>query len=81
MNRLYDFTEEYMQAFDAIQIDEESGEVLGLEELETLNAQLEDKLEAVAQFLLEHETMDAAQFRLVYEDPAALSATEEPQQC
>ncbi len=40
-----------------------------------------DKLEAVAQFLLEHETMDAAQFRLVYEDPAALSATEEPQQC
>ena len=32
-----------------------------------------DKLELVAQFLLEHETMDAQQFRLVYEDPAALS--------
>ena len=31
-----------------------------------------DKLETVAQFLLEHETMDAAQFRLVYDDPAAL---------
>ena len=29
-----------------------------------------DKLEAVAQFLLEHETMDAAQFRLVYEGSA-----------
>lgn len=31
-----------------------------------------DKLELVAQFLLKHETMDADQFRLVYEDPAAL---------
>jgi len=33
-----------------------------------------DKLELVAQFLLKHETMDAAQFQLVYDDPAALSA-------
>ncbi len=33
-----------------------------------------DKLELVAQFLLEHETMDAAQFQLVYDDPAALKA-------
>ena len=57
MNRLYDFTEEYMQAFDAIQIDEESGEVLGLEELETLNAQLEDKLEAVACYIKELERL------------------------
>ncbi|MDE6840969.1 MAG: ATP-dependent zinc metalloprotease FtsH [Oscillospiraceae bacterium] len=31
-----------------------------------------DKLELVARFLLEHETMDADQFRLVYDDPAAL---------
>ena len=57
MTRLYDFTEEYMQAFDAIQIDEESGEVLGLEELETLNAQLEDKLEAVACYIKELERL------------------------
>ena len=33
-----------------------------------------DKLELVAQFLLKHETMDADQFRLVYEDPAALES-------
>ena len=32
-----------------------------------------DKLEIVAQYLLEHETMDAAQFQRVYEDPAALA--------
>ncbi len=32
-----------------------------------------DKLEAVAGFLLEHETMDARQFQLVYDDPAALA--------
>ena len=31
-----------------------------------------DKLELVAQFLLKNETMDAQQFRLVYDDPAAL---------
>ena len=35
-----------------------------------------DKLELVARFLLEHETMDAAQFQLVYDDPAALEARE-----
>ena len=33
-----------------------------------------DKLELVARFLLEHETMNAAQFQLVYDDPAALAA-------
>ena len=33
-----------------------------------------DKLETVAQFLLEHETMDAGQFQMVYDDPAALKA-------
>lgn len=57
MNSLYDFTEEYLQAFEAIQVDEESGEVLGLEELETLNAQLEDKLEAVACYIKELERL------------------------
>ena len=31
-----------------------------------------DKLELVANYLLKHETMDAEQFRLVYDDPAAL---------
>ena len=36
-----------------------------------------DKLELVAQFLLEHETMDARQFQLVYDDPAALKAAAE----
>ena len=35
-----------------------------------------DKLEIVAQYLLKHESMDAAQFQLVYDDPAALDAGE-----
>ena len=39
-----------------------------------------DKLEIVAQFLLEHETMDARQFQQVYDDPAALNAPEETQE-
>ena len=33
-----------------------------------------DKLELVAQFLLKNETMDARQFQLVYDDPAALDS-------
>ena len=36
-----------------------------------------DKLEAVARFLLENETMNAEQFRLVYDDPAALAGVTE----
>jgi len=35
-----------------------------------------DKLEIVAQFLLKHETMNAQQFQLVYDDPAALDTNE-----
>ncbi len=39
-----------------------------------------DKLELVARFLLEHETMDAGQFQQVYDDPAALQSAEEMQE-
>ena len=38
-----------------------------------------DKLETVARFLLEHETMDAGQFQAVYDDPEALDAPERPE--
>ena len=36
-----------------------------------------DKLETVARFLLDHETMNAEQFQLVYDDPAALAGMTE----
>ncbi len=36
-----------------------------------------DRLETVASFLLEHEAMDARQFQLVYDDPAALTLSGE----
>ena len=36
-----------------------------------------DKLELVAKFLLENETMEAEQFRLVYDDPTALNTVKE----
>lgn len=57
MNSLYDFTEEYLQAFAAIQVDEESGQVVGLEELEAINTRLEDKLEAVACYIKDRERL------------------------
>jgi len=48
METLYQFTADYLQAFAAIQVDEETGEVSGMQDLEAINARLEDKLEAVA---------------------------------
>lgn len=57
MDRLYDFTEEYLQAFAAIQVDEETGEVQGLENLEAINARFEDKLEAVACYIKDRERL------------------------
>lgn len=48
---LYNLGAEYLQAFEAVQVDEETGKVVGLEELEAVNARLEDKLEAVACYI------------------------------
>lgn len=55
MDRLYDFTEKYLRAFEAIHVDEETGEVIGFDELEAVNARLEDKLEAVACYIKSQE--------------------------
>lgn len=57
METLYQFTEEYLQAFAAIHLDEESGQVIGLENLEALNTRLEDKLEAVACYIKDRERL------------------------
>lgn len=57
MERLYQFTEEYLQAFNALEYDEESCEMIGWEVLEALNAKLEDKLENVACYIKELERL------------------------
>ena len=51
MNGLYDFAAEYLRVFEAIGVDEATGQVVGMDELETVNAKLEDKLEAVACYI------------------------------
>lgn len=47
---LYELTEGYLQAFEALQVDED-GNMQGYEALEKLAGELDDKLEAVACFI------------------------------
>ncbi len=77
METLYQFTEEYLQAFAAIHLDEESGQVIGLENLEALNTRLEDKLEAVACYIKDRDRLAGdikAEERALIERRIALEA-------
>lgn len=57
MGTLYDYAEEYRQAFAAIEYDEETCQLVGWEVLEALNIKLEDKMEAVACYIKECELL------------------------
>lgn len=59
MKHLYEFTSEYLQAFEAIEYDEETGQLVGWEALEALNVGLEDKMEAVACYIKDRERLAA----------------------
>lgn len=45
---LYELTTQFQQAMDALTVDEETGEVIGFEAVDTLDAAFEDKAEAYA---------------------------------
>lgn len=45
---LYELTTQFQQAMDALHVDEETGEVIGFETVDTLDAAFEDKAEAYA---------------------------------
>lgn len=45
---LYELTTQFQQAMDALHVDEETGEVIGFEAVDTLDAAFEDKAEAYA---------------------------------
>lgn len=47
---LYELTDKYLQAFEALQVDEQ-GNMIGYEALEELAGELDEKLEAVACFI------------------------------
>lgn len=47
---LYELTDEYLKAFEALQVDEQ-GNIIGYEALEQLAGELDEKLEAVACFV------------------------------
>lgn len=48
---LYELKEQYLNAMNNVSIDEETGEMIGLEELEALEAAFEDKAESVALYI------------------------------
>lgn len=45
---LYELTTQFQQAMDALRVDEETGEVIGFEAVDALDAAFEDKAEAYA---------------------------------
>lgn len=50
-NTLFDITMEYLEVFDRIEIDEETGEILNAEELDTLQGAFDEKAESVACYI------------------------------
>lgn len=50
-NTLFDITREYLEVFDRIEIDEETGEILNAEELDTLQGAFDEKAESVACYI------------------------------
>lgn len=51
MQSLFDISREYAEAFERMEINEETGEVLGLDAVEALNGAFEEKAESVACYI------------------------------
>lgn len=51
MNTLYDYKEAYLEALNAVQVDEETGEISGFEAFEKAEGDLLEKIEAVACYI------------------------------
>jgi len=51
--KLYEIKEQYLQALNNIQLDEDTGEMLGFEELNSLNEVFEEKADNIACFVKE----------------------------
>ena len=45
-NSLYEITREYLEAFDRLEVDEETGEILNFEAVDTLAGAFEEKAES-----------------------------------
>lgn len=57
MASLYEIKNEYLNVLNNIEFDEETGEILNLEELENMEAAFEEKTEAVALYIKEHNAL------------------------
>ena len=50
-NSLYEITREYLEAFDRLEVDEETGEILNFEAVDALAGVFEEKAESVACYI------------------------------
>ncbi len=50
-NSLYEIAREYLEAFDHLEVDEETGEILNFEAVDTLAGTFEEKAESVACYI------------------------------
>lgn len=60
MTTLYHIAGEYLAAFDALELDPETGELMGMAALEELGGRLEEKLEAAACYIKEQRVLAEA---------------------
>lgn len=58
-NSLYTITQDYLAAFEALEIDPETGEVTNAELLETLGGEFDEKVESVAMYIKNLEAFAA----------------------
>ena len=66
-NSLYEITEKYLQVFDNLQIDEETGTVINIEDIEAVAGEFEEKAESVALYI---KNLDAFAASLKAEEEA-----------
>ena len=50
-NTLYEITRDYLEVLDRLEVDEETGEILNAEELDSLSGAFEEKAESVACYI------------------------------
>lgn len=59
-NSLFEITREYLEAFDRLEVDEETGEILNFEAVDALGGAFEEKAESVACYIKNLEAFIAS---------------------
>lgn len=60
MNSLYDISQKYVEAFENLNVDEETGEIIDFDIIEALTQQFDEKIENIACYIKNNVSMIAA---------------------